>query len=465
MESLFNAVSTHLRVDLHSSTQCFSNMRRTVQRIRSVPVFIVLFLSLLVHVALSADYIPAEKIFLNCGGAPKSVDADGRTWTSDINSMFAAPSTGTTTSAPATQDPSVPEIPYMSARVFRSAFTYKFPVVAGRKFVRLHFYPSSYANLTASTAVFSVSALNFTLLKNFSVSQTADALNFAYIVKEYSVNVAGDSLSVTFTPSSPDSYAFVNGIEIVSVPDIYSSTDGTTMVVGLDTAFTIDNSTALENLYRLNVGGSDISSTDDTGLFRSWYDDSAYIYGAAFGVPTSLPPNQTAIYPPTMPTYIAPSDVYSTARTMGPNGNINVNYNLTWIFSIDSGFTYLVRLHFCEVSPGIDKTNQRVFSIFIGNQTAEKTADVVAWAGAAGVAMYKDYVVFIPNGGPQQDLWLGLHPNTETKPQWYDSILNGVEIFKISDSNGNLAGPNPIPAPTQQVMYKHWGCKNEFFET
>ncbi|KAJ6871631.1 hypothetical protein NC652_037094 [Populus alba x Populus x berolinensis] len=49
-------------------------------------------------------------------------------------------------------------------------------------------------------------------------------------------------------------------------------------------------------------------------------------------------------------------------------------------------------------------------------------------------------------------MWLALHPALKSKPQYYDSILNGVEIFKLSSPNGNLAGPNPIPAPEHDII-------------
>ena len=75
---------------------------------------------------------------------------------------------------------------------------------------------------------------------------------------------------------------------------------------------------------------------------------------------------------------LAQVDVYDTTRSMGPNLEININYNLTWIFSIDSKFSYLVRLHFCEIQGNITKINQRVFDIFLYNQTAEQGADVIA---------------------------------------------------------------------------------------
>ncbi|GMY25722.1 receptor-like protein kinase FERONIA [Fagus crenata] len=431
-----------------------------------IPISIILYLAFTIHVnvILANNYVPTEKILLNCGGASDATDTNGRKWSTDVVSNYLSTSGKSTTSQAATQEPSVPLVPYMNARLFYSKFTYNIPVVAGRKFVRLYFYPASYAGLDASNAIFSVTAKSYTLLHNFSALQTTKALKSACIVKEYYINVEGGKLDISFVPSAkaPKAYAFVNGIEIMSIPEIYSSTDGTQTIVGQNSYFLIDNTTALEKVYRLNVGGNDISPPHDTGLYRSWSDDFPYLYGAALGVSYPADANKTIQYPPGMPTYVAPHDVYATARSMGPNSEVNLNYNLTWIFSVDSGFFYLVRLHFCEIQLHVTKINQRVFDIFLYNQTAESGADVVGWAlnenGGAGnddgdgVPVYKDYVVLVPNGSPQQDLWLELHPNPYFKPRYYDAILNGVEIFKVNDTHGNLAGPNPIPAPKQDVI-------------
>ncbi|KAL7232179.1 hypothetical protein ACSBR2_010241 [Camellia fascicularis] len=49
-----------------------------------------------------------------------------------------------------------------------------------------------------------------------------------------------------------------------------------------------------------------------------------------------------------------------------------------------------------------------------------------------------------------------MHPNLDSKPMYADAILNGLEIFKLNQSDGSLAGPNPeynmvpaLPAPYQ----------------
>ncbi|CAN0879530.1 Receptor-like protein kinase FERONIA [Linum grandiflorum] len=425
--------------------------------------FWVLLLSLAageLHLLRAQNYSPTDKILLNCGANSDLNDTDGQTWhPDDKGSKYLTPADSLTSPA-SSQNPGVPQVPFMTARIFRSNFTYTFPVGSGHKFLRLYFYPASYGNnLNATDALFSVSAGAFTLLNNFSVAQTAAALNWDVVVKEYSVNVESEteSLNVTFSPSATNSksFAFVNGIEIVSMDDIYSSPDGTLPIIGQIGTYAIDNSTALENVYRLNVGGNDISPSGDTGMLRSWGDDQSYIFGAAIGVVQSADPGVKLSYPSGTPSYIAPENVYMTARTMGPTSQINTNFNLTWIFSVDSGFNYLVRLHYCEMSTNVTKNNQRVFSVFINNQTAEEEFDVVAYAGGkSGVAVHKDYVVIVNDGkSPQEDLWLALTPNKKNKPQWYDAILNGVEIFKISSSDKkNLAGPNPVPLPKQEII-------------
>ncbi|KAI4353572.1 hypothetical protein L6164_002510 [Bauhinia variegata] len=182
---------------------------RNINLCISACLLFILCLVLAIGIARAAEYQPTEKVLLNCGGPPESIDIDGRTWYSDIGSKFTSSAGNSATSPAATQDPSVAEVPYMTAR------------------------------------------LNPTPFLGTSV-QIALGLNYAFFMKEFSVNVEGDTLNITFTPSTnfSNAYAFVNGIEILSMPDIYSSNDpeNPILIVGTQTPFIIDNSTALENI-------------------------------------------------------------------------------------------------------------------------------------------------------------------------------------------------------------------------
>ncbi|XP_074311935.1 receptor-like protein kinase FERONIA [Silene latifolia] len=419
--------------------------------------FLVLLLfSVLISVILAADYVPTDNILLNCGASsPQSTDIDGRKWTSDVGSKFLLSTTGSSTDTAASQASSVDEVPYMSARIFSTKFTYSIPVSPGRKFVRLYFYPTTYSGMNVSNAIFSVVSGEYTLLSNFSAAQTAQALTFDTLIKEYSINVESGPLNLTFTPSSnyTHSFAFVNGIEIVSMPYLYDSSTTASIVGQSGVNFVVDNTTALENVFRMNVGGSYIPPTNDTGLYRSWYDDTPYIFGAGAGTTNQKDSNVTIEFPKGTPSYTAPVDVYSTVRMMTPNNNVNLESNLTWLFSVDSGFTFLVRMHFCEVFAIINKVNQIVFDIYINNQTAMSGVDIIALAGGNGIPNYLDFVVFAPiSKDPQVDLWIALHPDPSSKPQYYNSFLNGLEIFKLNSTGGSLAGLNPIPPPVQAFV-------------
>jgi serine/threonine protein kinase len=397
-------------------------------------------------------YTPVDIILLNCGSSGNSTSLDGRTWMGDVDSNKFSPveQSQNQASIPVSavqQSSSTEKVPYANARLSLSAFTYMFPVTAGQKFIRLYFYPASYHNFDRFNALFSVKAGRFTLLSNFSASLTADADGGSgdTILREYCVNIEEDlRLNLTFTPSVANSYAFVNGIEILSMPlNLYytPSDDKGFSFLGQQNLYRIENSTALEMVYRLNVGGPPISPTKDTGMFRGWNQDDNYlkIYEQLV-----LPANNTIELKFTkVPAYTAPEDVYRTARSMGEN---NKSFNLTWEFPVDSGFDYLVRLHFCEFQSEITQEQDRVFLIFIANQAAEKAADVMVWSGGKGFPVYREYAVSMI--GKEGEKKMNLPIALGASPQDYnDAILNGVEIFKVSTYNGNLAGSNPDSLP------------------
>ncbi|XVE86201.1 hypothetical protein DITRI_Ditri18aG0016800 [Diplodiscus trichospermus] len=361
-----------------------------------------------------------------------------------------------------TQRSSVHGVPYLTARISKSQFTYMFPVTAGQKFIRLHFYPADYHGFDRSNNFFSVKVA---LLNNFSASLTADYLGEASFVKEFCVSLRqNQSLNITFTPSMTTSYAFINGIGIVSMPTnlYYSRLDDKGLpFLGHHSHFQIDNYTALENVHRLNIGGSSIPAADDTGMYRNWYDDFFYL------VPAGVVPSNTTIkldYSK-IPEYTAPEDVYRTARSMGSNTTENLLYNLTWKLLVDSEFglhqlmSIVLKAFFRRKKVKLSRksilalsrekaVSDKRFRIYINNKTAEAAFDVIEAIGGKGMPIYNDYVVMVGNirDEGKHTLFIALHPNNFYSA-YANAILNGLEVFKLNNSDGNLTGSNPMPEP------------------
>ncbi|KAF3794360.1 Serine/threonine-kinase-like protein [Nymphaea thermarum] len=413
-------------------------------------IFCLLLLSSLVSSAPSFKF---GDILLNCGAETDAVDIDERHWTNDFNAPFGPSNPRTSFPAQA----SIADrasfrrvVPYQSARIFTSISSYNFtPLSSGRHFIRLHFLSAFYKDRDPKNAFFSVKAGPYTLLSNFSPAITASTLTEAYFMREFFVTVSSSRfLILTFTPSTntTDSFAFINGIEIVSSPELFLSSAS---IVRTNQIFPMRDSEALQTIVRLNVGGKDVSPTSGSGLSRTWYDDQQCL-SAGSGVSYSRDPNVSIKYSNAVPEYIAPPEVYGTVRSMGLNASINLNYNLTWSITVDNGFRYLIRLHFCEIQSEVFDVNQRVFNVYVNNMSADSVLDVILNAKEnvradiyTGVAVYRDYMVIVPwSSGKQSDLRIELHPDVDVHPYYADAILNGLEIFKVNGSSGDLATPN-----------------------
>ncbi|KAF8010440.1 hypothetical protein BT93_J1158 [Corymbia citriodora subsp. variegata] len=403
-------------------------------------------------------YKPTDDITVDCGSHTSST-VDGRVWIGDAaNSSDYSPIEKTPSSITASANRSSFTIsgfvPYSTARLSRSEFAYNFHVTAGPKFVRLYFFPSDYLNFRRADSFFLVEAAGYTLLQNFSAYLFANYTDSPSFFKEFCLTVGEDQiLNVKFapTPGNSDAYAFVNGIEIVSMPNGLYYNSAVDLTEGIKLAgqlqpYTFGATDALEAVKRLNVGGTFVGPADDTGMYRTWEADDNYLSSSSIGV---IPVNITIQlnYSELVPNFTAPDNVYKTARSMGMDQRINLSYNLTWSVEVDTNFYYLVRLHFCEFQIESNSPSDMLFGIFLDSQLVENRADVIRWGGK-GNPVYRDYAVFMSDGQKKRSnlsVTLGALPENITR--YSDSILNGLEIFKINNSDRNLAGSNPDPVP------------------
>ncbi|KAI9092085.1 hypothetical protein K1719_028020 [Acacia pycnantha] len=99
--------------------------------------------------------------------------------------------------------------------------------------------------------------------------------------------------------------------------------------------------------------------------------------------------------------------------------------------------------------------NQIAFTIYLNNQTAKDEVDVIAMSGGPRIPVYLDFVMMVPERlklvRGSRIFGLYLYPDVQTKPQ-YTAFLNGVEILKLSNRDGNLAGVNPIRGKSKSVV-------------
>ncbi|CAL8140724.1 unnamed protein product [Prunus armeniaca] len=405
----------------------------------------------------SSVNVPTDLITVACGySGPQFNSLEQRYWIGDVYTEYSPleehQSGQASVVRKAPPSSSVTKMPYTWARLSRSAFTYRFSfATAGPKFIRFYFNPVSYApDLDRSKALFSVAAGGYTFLHDFNASVTADAYGEETLRREFCLNVDGKKLlNITFTPSqsSLDAYAFVNGIEIVSMPTnlYYNATNGRIRYVsnGGGKEFRLRNSTALETAYRMNVGGIPLSSTqNDSFMYRNWDGlEKEQNYLEASSLPFSrIEHADITVHS----SYVAPTQVYQTGRSI-MSADSTLNYNLSWEFPVDSEFAYLVRMHFCEIPP---VEHFRSFEIYIADHRAEEHANISEWGGGVGIPLYRDYVVSMDSSVSSQkktNLSIAMYGPSNS------AILNGLEIFKLNNSRGNLAGPGPNPDPRHHV--------------
>ncbi|KAH9291495.1 hypothetical protein KI387_043316 [Taxus chinensis] len=263
-----------------------------------------------------------------------------------------------------------------------------------------------------------------------------DVKSSTYLFKEYLlINVTSDSLTVTFAPMN-NSIAFINSIEVVSVPDFLTSNVLTTL--SPLSSFSGLPVIALETSYRLNMGGNKVKPKNDT-LGRTWYPDKSYLaINSSVQNVTTL--SSSIRYPEsgTVTPDIAHNYVYATAEEMGNANVVNPVFNISWVVSVDQDFSYFVLTHFCDIVSR--SLNQLYFDVFINSQTVLDNLDLSSKASNLATPYYTDFVV---NASGSKKLSISIGPSLVDNVD-PNAILNGLEMMKMSNEVGNLDGPYSV---------------------
>ncbi|PWA93744.1 hercules receptor kinase 1 [Artemisia annua] len=389
---------------------------------RSFPIWVFVFIACLISSTYS-QFNPADKYSIDCG-SPTNTTIGGRVFLSDnLASSFLSTPQNVLVDTGANSIPSSEYSPlYKTARIFAQTSTYTFKInQPGRHWIRLYFYPFTASNYNLSTAVFSVSTRDNSLLSDFQSDQGS--------VKEYSVNVTSGNLEITFTPSG-GSFAYLNGLEVVSVPDLLIG-DGATSLMPL-TNYRGLLTKALETMARVNMGGPTVTSRNDS-LWRSWVPDTSFLKSP--NLVTDVSKTDAVEYPDGGATEEdAPRSVYGTAARMASENDTRSNFNVTWEFPVDRGFQYLIRLHFCDIVS--TAPNAIYFDVFIQDSSALDDFDLYSKVGGLARAYYTDFVTPSINNNL---LKISIGPAI-VRDSLPNAILNGVEILKMSNLDGSLSG-------------------------
>ncbi|EXB38548.1 putative receptor-like protein kinase [Morus notabilis] len=406
-------------------------------------ILLIILINFTIPSSSLSSFSPADNYLIDCGSSQQTKLSDGRTFKSERDTASLLSSSddvqisadSTSISAAKALSSSIPSssLPlFTTLRVFSEESTYSFHISqAGTHFVRLYFFPVPHATYNFTAATFTVTADNYVLLEDFSVSDYA-----TFVYKEYFVN-ASDRFSLVFKPKKK-SFAFINAIEVVSAPDSLVA-DSATAVFSSGVFNGLFKNYAFQVFYRLNVGGPNLGPENDT-LYRTWESDSAYNAFVQGSKSVSVSP-KTVKYREnngelSLTPLIAPNWVYASAQEMQDPVVMEPNFNLTWRFSVDQGFSYLIRMHFCDiVSLAL---NSLYFNVYINEMIAVSSLDLSSLTGALATAYYRDFVLDSANVTNSSIMVQVGCANLQSGVR--NAILNGLEIIKISNSAGSLNG-------------------------
>lgn len=403
-----------------------------------LPIWILFIMCL---ICSSLQFNPVDNYLIDCGSS-KNTSIGTRVFMADSSSLVTLLTLQTlfvnTTSKPnsSTTDLAL----YQTAIIFGGTSNYTFPIKKqGGHFVRLYFYPFNHESRNLSTARFSVSAQSFTLLRDFRPTSVP-------VVKEYVLNITSDSLVLNFIPYK-DSFAFLNALEVISIPDELIPNSAKTFNPSGEQNNLWKH--ALEKVARVNMGKRVVNPENDS-LWRHWDSDFSYLKHDNL---VKFIENITAVNYTGFPTKdFAPASVYGTATKLDTDADPNTFTNMTWLFDVDPGFNYFVRFHFCDIVSLEPK--KMFFNVYINSLSVVRDLDLSKQTSNILCSPY--YIDFITRSRNTRNLSISIGPS-EAYNAYPNGILNGLEIMKISDSQGSLdLGETKVQSSTSNSKIKSW---------
>ncbi|GMY08661.1 receptor-like protein kinase HERK 1 [Fagus crenata] len=382
-----------------------------------------------IHISLFADlalpggwFCRTDNYLIDCG-SPTNTSVGNRTFVAD-NSDSNTLSTPQKILASTTLEPnssSYNSTLFQTARILDEPSSYTFPIKKhGRHWIRLYFFPFVYQSYNMSSAKFSVSAQNITFLKELHLDSGPQ-------VKEYSLNITHSSLVLTFTPSS-NSFAFINALEVFSLPDELIPEGA--QAIGTQNSYQSVSNKALETVARVNMGNKLVYPQEDA-LWRLWVSDDTYLIHNNL-VKFLSNPKAVNFTKGGVTDIIAPYSVYGSVTQLNSESDPNVKANVTWRFDVDPGFEYLVRFHFCDiVSPSL---HYLFFNVYVNSMLVARNLDLSKLTSDLGVPYYMDVITRLSDS---LKLNVSVGPSDIANP-YPNAILNGLEIMKMSNSKGSL---------------------------
>ncbi|CAO2161125.1 unnamed protein product [Urochloa humidicola] len=385
----------------------------------------------------AAAYTPADNYLVSCGSSASTTvgqrvfvpdDSGWVTLTSPHSAAVSAPPG----SAPVLDDASASAAAalYQTARVFTAPSSYAFKIRRpGRHFVRLHFFPFPCGSYDLAAATFKVSTQDAVLVDGLAPAAKDGASR--PVRDEFLLDVARDTLVLTFVPLAPGGVAFVNAVEVVSVPDdLMAAPARTSLGQQLVPAVL-----PLQTAYRVNVGGPEVDADGDT-LWREWTTDQSYLAASAGIVTREVAYNGSLDHLAGKATSDdAPDNVYATARELVV---LNTVDQMTWQFEVDKQpSSYLIRFHLCDM---VSRAPHLLsIDVYVGSHTVATGLDLSTTGnGNLAVPYYMDFLLDSSDPSGKIVIYVGSSSSMkENSSAFPGPILNGIEIMKMHFASGS----------------------------